>query len=83
MNERQRQILERLSKDKPEPIDLETLRQGYGWGVDRLIADLTELERDHRIDVVGLNRERIGGNDRLIGEVKITFWGEELLADLN
>lgn len=79
MNERQRQILERLSEDKPEPVDLETLRQGYGWGVDQFIADLTELGRDHRIDVVGLNREHIGGNDRLIGEVKITSSGEEAL----
>jgi len=81
MNERHRQILERLSKDKPEPVDLETLRQGYDWGIDQLIADLTELGRGQLIDVVGLKREHIGGNDKLIGEVEITSLGEGTLGE--
>jgi hypothetical protein len=81
MNERHRQTSERLSKDMPECVDLETLRQGYGWGIDQLIADLTELGRDQLIDVVGLKREHIGGNDKLIGEVKITSLGEGTLGE--
>jgi hypothetical protein len=81
MNERHRQILDRLSKDKPAPVDLETVRQGYCWGIDQLKADLTELERDHCIDIVGLKHVDIEGNDRLIGEAKIASSGEKLLAN--
>jgi hypothetical protein len=81
-DERYRQILEALSKSE-SPVELETLRQAYSFGLDRFMNDLEELTTDHRIAVVGPDprREHIGGNDKVVGKVKITPWGEELLAN--
>ena len=80
--ERHRQILEVLSKSE-SPVDLETLRQAYSFGLDLFMSDLEELATDHRIAVVGPDprREHIGGTDRVIGQVKISPWGRELLAN--
>jgi hypothetical protein len=81
-DDRYRQILEALSKSD-SPVDLETLRQAYSFGLDQFMIDLEELTTDHRIAVVGPDprREHIGGNDRVVGQVEITPWGKEFLAD--
>jgi hypothetical protein len=69
-------ILERLNKSKPEPVDLETLRQGYPVS-EEFMPDVKDLVNDHRIAVVGpkLHREVSGDRDTVTGQVKITAWG--------
>jgi hypothetical protein len=75
LNERERSILKILARYKGQPIDLEEVRQQYGYGVARFMSDWKGLV-DKGL-VVGLPTTE--GTKRVIGTGCIALNGKEAL----